>query len=63
MEDFLRVDPGLLRRIPDFLQFNDYMPMELAEIINKTQHTYEMLKGIDFDCSIQDIDHVSFHLR
>ena len=42
MEDFLRVNPGLSRRIPNFLQFNDYMPMELAEITNKILLTYEM---------------------
>ena len=42
MEDFLRVNPGLSRRIPNFLQFNDYTPMELAEITNKILLTYEM---------------------
>ena len=25
MEDFLRVNPGLSRRIPNVLQFNDYI--------------------------------------
>ena len=98
IEDFLRVDPGLSRRIPNFLQFNDYTPMELAEITNKILLTYEMsypngvldmfvdcfaslpkeirakrngglcsllldyiqneqVKRLDFDCSIQDINH------
>ena len=42
MEHFLRVNPGLSRRIPSFLQFNDYTPMELAEITNKILLTYEM---------------------
>ena len=42
MEDFLRVNPGLSRRIPNFLQFNDYTPMELAEIANKILLTYEI---------------------
>ena len=42
MEDFLRVNPGLSRRIPNVLQFNDYTPMELAEITNKFLLTYEM---------------------
>ena len=42
MEDFLRVNPGLSRRIPNVLQFNDYTPMELAEIANKFLLTYEM---------------------
>ena len=42
MEDFLRVNPGLSRRIPNVLQFNDYMPMELAETTNKLLLTYEM---------------------
>ena len=42
MEDFLRVNPGLSRRIPNFLQFNDYTPIELAEITNKILLTYEM---------------------
>ena len=42
MEDFLRVNPGLSRRIPNVLQFNDYTPMELAEITNKFRLTYEM---------------------
>ena len=42
MEDFFRVNPGLSRRIPNFPQFNDYMPMELAEITNKILLTYEM---------------------
>ena len=42
MEDFLRVNPGLSIRIPNFLQFNDYTPMELAEITNKILLTYEM---------------------
>ena len=41
-EDFLRVNPGLSRRIPNFLQFSDYTPMELAEITNKILLTYEM---------------------
>ena len=98
MEDFLRVNPGLSRRIPNFLQFNDYTPMEIAEITNKILLTYEMsyphgvlymfvdcfaslpkeiratwngglcsllldyiqneqVKRLDFDCSIQDINH------
>ena len=43
MEDFLRVNPGLPRRIPNNLQFNDYTPMELAKITNKILLTYEML--------------------
>ena len=43
MEDFLRVNPGLPRRIPNVLQFNDYTPMELAKITNKILFTYEML--------------------
>ena len=42
MEDFLTVEPGLSRRIPNFLQFNDYTPIELAEIANKILLTYEM---------------------
>ena len=42
MEDFLRVNPGLSRRISNVLQFNDYMPMELTEITNKFLFTYEM---------------------
>ena len=42
LEDFFRVNPGLLRRIPNFPQFNDYTPMELAEITNKILLTYEM---------------------
>ena len=42
MEDFSRVNPGLSRRIPNFLQFNDYTPMELAEIANKILLTYEI---------------------
>ena len=42
MEDFLRVNPGLSRRIPNFQQFNDYTPMELAEITNKILLIYEM---------------------
>ena len=42
MEDFLRVNPGLSRRVPGFLQFNDFTPMELAEITNKILLTYEM---------------------
>ena len=42
MEDFLRVSPGLSRRIPNVLQFNDYTPMELAEITNKLLLNYEM---------------------
>ena len=42
MEDFFRVNPGLSRRIPNFLQFNDYTPMGLAEITNKILLTYEM---------------------
>ena len=42
MEDFLRVNPGLSRRIPNFLQFNDYTPIELAEITSKILLTYEM---------------------
>ena len=41
-EDFFRVNPGLSRRIPNFPQFNDYTPMELAEITNKILLTYEM---------------------
>ena len=42
MEDFLRVNPGLLRWIPNVLQFNGYTTMELAEITNKLLLTYEM---------------------
>ena len=42
MENFLRLNPGLSRRIPNFLQFNDYTPMELADITNKILLTYEM---------------------
>ena len=42
MEDFLRVNPGLSRRVPNFLQFSDYTPMELAEITNKILLTYEI---------------------
>ena len=42
IEDFLKVNPGPSRRIPNFLQFNDYMPMELAEITKKILLTYEM---------------------
>ena len=42
MEDFLRVNLGLSRRIPNVLQFNDYTPMELAEITKKLLLTYEM---------------------
>ena len=42
MEDFLWVNPGLSRRIPNFLHFNDYTLMELAEIMNKILLTYEM---------------------
>ena len=40
MEDFLRVNPGLSRQIPNVLQL--YVPMELAEISNKILLTYEM---------------------
>ena len=43
MEDFLRVNPGLSRRIPNFLQLSDYTPMELAEITNKILLTYEII--------------------
>ena len=98
MEDFLRVNPCLSRWVPNFLQFNDYTPIELAKITNKILLTYEMtyphgvldmfldcftslpkeirakwnsvlcsllldyiqneqVKWLDFDCSIQDIDH------
>ena len=42
MEDLLRVKPGLSRRIPNVLQFNDYTPMKLAELTNKIVLTYEM---------------------
>ena len=56
MEDFLRVNPGLSRRIPNFLQSKDYTPMELAEFTKKIQHTYRKVKGLDFGCSLQDID-------
>ena len=42
MENFLRVNLGPSRRIPNVLQFNDYTPMELAEITNKLLLTYEM---------------------
>ena len=56
MEDFLRMNPGLLRWIPNFLQFNDYTPMVLAEITNKILHAHGKVKGLDFDCSIQNID-------
>ena len=42
MEDFLRVNPGLSRQIPNVLQFSDYTPMELAEITNKILLTYDM---------------------
>ena len=31
MEDFLNVNTGLSRRIPNLLQFNDYTPMELSK--------------------------------
>ena len=40
MEDFLRVNPGLSRQIPNVLQL--HVPMELAEITNKILLTYEM---------------------
>ena len=43
MENFLRVSLGLSRRISNFLQFNDFTPMELAEITNKILLTYEMI--------------------
>lgn len=43
MEDFLRVNLGLSRRISNFLQFNDCTLMELAEITNKILLTYEMV--------------------
>ena len=97
MEDILRGNPGLSRQIPNFLQFNDYTLIGLAEITNKIMLTYEMsyphrvldmfvdcfaslpkeirakwngglcsllldyiqneqVKGLDFDCSIQDIN-------
>ena len=39
---FLRVDPGLSRRIPNVLQLNYYTPMVRAEITYKTLLTYEM---------------------
>ena len=42
MEDFLRVNTGLSRRVPNFLQFSDYTPMKLAEITNKILLTYEI---------------------
>ena len=42
MEDFLRVNPGLSRRIPNFLEFNDFTPMELGEITNRILLTYEI---------------------
>ena len=42
MEDFLRVNPDLSRRIPNVQQFNDYTPMELAKITNKLLLAYEM---------------------
>ena len=42
MEDLLRVNPGLSRQISNFLRFNDYTPMEFAEINNKILFTYEM---------------------
>ena len=55
MEGFLRVNPVLSRRIPNFLQFKDYTPMELAEITNKLLLTYEMsypheVLGMFVDC-------------
>ena len=40
MEDFLRVNPGVSRQIPNVLQL--HVPMELAEITNKILLTYEM---------------------
>ena len=52
MEDFLRVNLGLSRRIPNVLQFNDYTPMELAEITNKLLLTYEMSRGLVFQSLI-----------
>ena len=42
MEDFFRVNPSLLRRIPNVLQFNNYTLMVLAEITNKLLLTYEI---------------------
>ena len=42
MEDFLRVSPGLSRRIPNFLQFSDYTSTEIAETTNKILLIYEM---------------------
>ena len=42
MEDFLRVNPSLSRRIPNILQFSDYLPMDFAEITNKLLLIYEM---------------------
>ena len=55
MEDFLRVNLGLSRQIPNVLQVNDYTPMELAEITNKLLLTYEMscpreVLDISVDC-------------
>ena len=42
MEGFFRVNPSLLRRIPNVLQFNNYTLMVLAEITNKLLLTYEI---------------------
>ena len=52
MENFLRVNLGPSRRIPNVLQFNDYTPMELAEITNKLLLTYEMSRGLVFQSLI-----------
>lgn len=41
MEDFFRVNPGLSRGIPIFLEFNDYTSMEVVEIANKILFTYK----------------------
>ena len=41
MEDFFRVNPGLSRGIPIFLEFSDYTSMEVVEIANKILFTYK----------------------
>ena len=51
MEDFLKVNPGLSRRISNVLQFNDYTPMELTKITNKFLFTYEM----SYPCRVLDM--------
>ena len=42
MVHFLIANPGLSIRIPNFLQFNDYNPIKLAEITNKILLSYVM---------------------